>query len=43
VTETLVERLQADTRVRTEVDRLEADVRAGRMSPAAAARRLLDD
>jgi LAO/AO transport system kinase len=43
VTETLVDRLQADARVRTEVDRLEADVRAGRMSPAAAARRLLDD
>jgi LAO/AO transport system kinase len=43
VTETLVDRLQADARMRTEVDRLEADVRAGRMSPAAAARRLLDD
>jgi LAO/AO transport system kinase len=43
VTETLVDRLHADKRVRTEVDRLEADVRAGRMSPAAAARRLLDD
>ena len=43
VTETLVDRLQADARVRTEVERLEADVRAGRMSPAAAARRLLDD
>ena len=43
VTETLVDRLQADARVRAEVDRLEADVRAGRMSPAAAARRLLED
>jgi LAO/AO transport system kinase len=43
VTETLVDRLQADARVRADVDRLEADVRAGRMSPAAAARRLLGD
>jgi LAO/AO transport system kinase len=42
VTETLVERMQHDARSRADVEGLEADVRAGRISPAAAARRLLD-
>ncbi len=42
VSETLLERLRADARVRTEVDRLEAEVVAGRTSPTAAARLLLD-
>jgi hypothetical protein len=41
VTETLVERVRADAQSR-EVDALEAEVVAGRISPAAAARRLLD-
>jgi LAO/AO transport system kinase len=41
VTETLVERLRADAGVRAEVDALEADVGAGRVSAAAAARQLL--
>jgi GTPase len=42
VTETLVERVRADARTRRDVDALEADVVAGRISPAAAARRLLE-
>jgi LAO/AO transport system kinase len=43
VTDTLIERLRADTGVRAEVDDLERDVVSGRVSPATAARRLLDD
>jgi LAO/AO transport system kinase len=43
VSETLVERLRSDARVRREVGALEADVVAGKVSPTAAARRLLDD
>jgi LAO/AO transport system kinase len=42
VTETLVERLRADERVQAELTELEADVIAGRTSPTAAARLLLD-
>ncbi len=42
VSETLLERLRSDAHVRAEVDRLEADVVAGRTSPTAAARELLD-
>ena len=42
VSETLLERLRADARVRTDLDALEADVIAGRTSPTAAARLLLD-
>jgi LAO/AO transport system kinase len=42
VSETLLERLRADTRVRAELDALEAEVVAGRISPTAAARRLLE-
>jgi LAO/AO transport system kinase len=42
VSETLLERLRADERVRTDLDALEADVIAGRTSPTAAARLLLD-
>ncbi len=42
VTETLVERVRAEARVRGDVDALEADVVAGRISPAAAARRILE-
>ena len=38
VSETLLERLRSDAHVRAEVDRLEADVVAGRTSPTAAAR-----
>lgn len=41
VTETLVERLRADPGLRAELARLEEDVAAGRVSPAAAARRVL--
>jgi LAO/AO transport system kinase len=41
VTDTLVERVRADTSMRGEIDQLEDDVAAGRMSPAAAARRVL--
>ena len=41
VTETLVERVKCDPRVRAELDALEADVSSGRISAAAAARRLL--
>ena len=40
-TETLVERVRADAHTNRDVDALEADVVAGRISPAAAARRLL--
>jgi LAO/AO transport system kinase len=42
VTETLVERLRADGRVRSELAELETEVIAGRTSPTAAARLLLD-
>ena len=42
VTETLVERVRAGAHRSRDVDALEADVLAGRISPAAAARRLLD-
>jgi len=42
VSETLLERLRADRQVRAELDALEADVVAGRTSPTAAARLLLD-
>ncbi|MDQ1435314.1 MAG: GTPase [Actinomycetota bacterium] len=42
VSETLLERLRADPRVRVDVDGLEADVVSGRTSPTAAARRLLE-
>jgi GTPase len=42
VSETLLERLRADARVRAELDALETDVVAGRTSPTAAARLLLD-
>jgi LAO/AO transport system kinase len=42
VTETLVERVRADARTSRDVDALEADVVAGRISPAAAAHRLLE-
>jgi LAO/AO transport system kinase len=41
VTDTLAERLRADPAVRAELEHLEADVAAGRVSPAAAARQLL--
>jgi len=41
VTETLVERVRADAHRSGDVDALEAEVVAGRISPAAAARRLL--
>jgi LAO/AO transport system kinase len=41
VTETLVERLRADPGLRAELARLEGDVAAGRISPAAAAQRVL--
>jgi LAO/AO transport system kinase len=41
VTDTLVERVRADSTLRQEIDQLENDVAAGRMSPAAAARRVL--
>jgi LAO/AO transport system kinase len=42
VTETLVERLRSDERVQSELTAIEADVIAGRTSPTAAARLLLD-
>jgi LAO/AO transport system kinase len=42
VSETLLERLRDDGRVRADLDVLEADVVAGRTSPTAAARLLLD-
>ena len=42
VSETLLERLRADRQVRADLDALEADVVAGRTSPTAAARLLLD-
>jgi GTPase len=42
VTETLVDRVRADARAHRDIDALEADVAAGRVSPAAAARRLLE-
>ena len=42
VSETLLERLRADAGVRADLDSLEADVVAGRTSPAAAARVLLE-
>ncbi len=42
VSETLLERLRADARVRAELEGLEADVVAGRTSPTAAARLLLE-
>jgi LAO/AO transport system kinase len=42
VSETLLDRLRSDARVRAELGALEADVVAGRIAPAAAARRLLD-
>jgi LAO/AO transport system kinase len=42
VSETLLERLRSDSSVRAELGALEADVIAGKISPAAAARRLLD-
>jgi len=42
VTDTLVERVRADPQVRARLAATEADVEAGRMSPTAAARRLLD-
>jgi LAO/AO transport system kinase len=41
VTDTLVDRVRADARTRNEIDDLEADVEGGRISPAAAARRIL--
>ncbi|MET1002144.1 MAG: methylmalonyl Co-A mutase-associated GTPase MeaB [Acidimicrobiia bacterium] len=41
VSDTLLEQFRADPRVATEVEALEADVTAGIVSPAAAARRLL--
>jgi LAO/AO transport system kinase len=42
VSETLLELLRADPRVRADVQSLEDDVVSGRMSPTAAARRLLE-
>ncbi|MDQ1460254.1 MAG: GTPase, partial [Actinomycetota bacterium] len=42
VSETLLDRLRADPRVRADVNGLEADVVSGRTSPTAAARRLLE-
>jgi LAO/AO transport system kinase len=42
VSETLLERLRADPRVRADVHGLEADVVSGRTSPTAAARQLLE-
>jgi len=42
VSETLLERLRSDARVRAELGDLESDVVAGRISPTAAARRLLE-
>jgi LAO/AO transport system kinase len=42
VSETLLERLRSDARVRADLDTLEADVVSGRTSPTAAARVLLD-
>jgi LAO/AO transport system kinase len=41
VSETLLDRLRSDPRVRAELGALESDVIAGKVSPAAAARRLL--
>jgi len=41
ITETLVEGLRADARVSAEIEDLEGEVAAGRLSPTAAARRLL--
>jgi GTPase len=42
VSETLLDRLRSDAHVRAELGALESDVIAGKISPAAAARRLLD-
>jgi LAO/AO transport system kinase len=42
VSETLLDRLRSDARVRTELTTLESEVVAGKISPAAAAGRLLD-
>jgi LAO/AO transport system kinase len=42
VSETLLERLRADPRVRADVNGLEAEVVHGRTSPTAAARQLLE-
>jgi LAO/AO transport system kinase len=42
VSETLLDRLRSDSHVRAELGAMEADVVAGRISPTAAARRLLD-
>ncbi len=42
VSETLLDRLRSDARVRADLDALEADVVGGRTSPAAAARLLLE-
>ena len=42
VTETLVDRVRNDARVRDRLEALEADVESGRTSPAVAARRLLE-
>jgi LAO/AO transport system kinase len=42
VSETLLDRLRADDRVHADLGELEADVVAGRVSPTAAARLLLD-
>jgi LAO/AO transport system kinase len=41
VTETLVERVRSDARVKDQLEKLESEVAAGRISPAAAARKLL--
>ena len=43
VTETLLDRVRADDRVGARVEQLEADVAAGRVSPTAAARRILEE
>jgi LAO/AO transport system kinase len=42
VSETLLDRLRSDANVRAELGALESDVTAGKVSPAAGARRLLD-
>ncbi len=41
VTDTLIERVRSDPHVKDQLEKLEADVAAGRISPTAAARRLL--
>jgi LAO/AO transport system kinase len=43
VTETLLDRVRADDRVRSRVEQLEVEVAAGRVSPTAAARRILEE